>query len=63
MAAWWATDAAGRAIDAAMHLHGGVGVDLDYPIHRYYLAERQGELALGGPSSRLAALGDLVAVA
>lgn len=63
VAAWWATDAGARAIDAAMHLHGGVSVDLDFPIHRYYLAERQGELALGGPSSRLAALGDLLAVA
>jgi alkylation response protein AidB-like acyl-CoA dehydrogenase len=63
VAAWWATDAPTRIGDAAMHLHGGLSVDLDYPLHRHYLALRQIELALGGCSRRLALLGDQVAVA
>jgi alkylation response protein AidB-like acyl-CoA dehydrogenase len=63
LAAWWAADAPGRVAEAAMHLHGGLGVDLDYALHRHYLAVRQGELSLGGPSSRLQALGDILAVA
>lgn len=63
VAAWWATEGPARIGDAAMHLHGGLSVDLDYPLHRHYLAMRQNELALGGASRRLALLGDQVAVA
>jgi alkylation response protein AidB-like acyl-CoA dehydrogenase len=63
IAAWWAADAAPRVGEAAMHLHGGASVDMDYPLHRHYLAIKQNELALGGPSRRLQELGDLVAVA
>ena len=32
-----ATDAAHRVVCAAQHLHGGVGFDRDYPLHRYFL--------------------------
>lgn len=63
VAAWWATDAPTRIGDAAMHLHGGLSVDLDYPLHRHYLALRQIELSLGGSARRLALLGDQVALA
>jgi acyl-CoA dehydrogenase len=63
LAAWWATDAPSRVVDSAMHLHGGIGVDLDYPLHRHYLAVKQTELALGGPARRLEALGAGLAVA
>ena len=62
VAAWWAADASNRVAEAAMHLHGGLSVDLDYPLHRYFLSIKQNDLALGGPSRRLMALGDLVAV-
>ncbi|HEY8492611.1 MAG TPA: acyl-CoA dehydrogenase family protein [Myxococcota bacterium] len=55
---------AGHAIAyASMHLHGGIGVDVDYPIHRYYLWARQIELTLGPASACLAALGDRLAEA
>ena len=57
LAAWWATDAPSRVVDSAMHLHGGISVDLEYPLHRHYLAVKQTELALGGPARRLEALG------
>lgn len=62
LAAVWATHAPTRVLDAAMQAHGGIGVDMDYPLHRYFLAARQGVLALGGPSRALSALGDLMAV-
>jgi alkylation response protein AidB-like acyl-CoA dehydrogenase len=53
---------AGHAIAyAAMHLHGGIGVDVDYPVHRYYLWARQIELTLGPASAQLAAIGDRLA--
>jgi 3-oxocholest-4-en-26-oyl-CoA dehydrogenase beta subunit len=60
IAAWWASDAATRVGEAAMHLHGGLGVDMDYPLHRHYLAVKQGELELGGASRRMQELGDLI---
>lgn len=63
IAAWWATAAPTRVLETAMQLHGGLGVDLDFPLHRYFLAARQGCLALGGPARTLSDLGDLVAVA
>ncbi len=44
-----------------MHLHGGVGVDRDYPLHRYYLWAKQLELTLGGAGRQLATLGRLLA--
>jgi alkylation response protein AidB-like acyl-CoA dehydrogenase len=46
---------------AAEHLHGGIGADVDYPVHRYYLWSRQIELTLGSSASHLAALGDRLA--
>jgi alkylation response protein AidB-like acyl-CoA dehydrogenase len=46
---------------AAEHLHGGIGADVDYPVHRYYLWSRQIELTLGSGASHLAALGERLA--
>jgi len=40
-----------------MHLHGGLGVDVDYPIHRYFLRSKALELALGGATPQLVRLG------
>ncbi len=63
IAAWWAADAPVRILETAMQVHGGVSVDLDYPLHRYFLAARQGGLALGGSGQTLLDLGDQMAVA
>jgi hypothetical protein len=62
VAKFWAADAGPRIVNAALHLHGGTGSDVDYPIHRYFLWSKALELALGGASAQLAALGaDLAA--
>lgn len=37
VARWWAADAGQRVVHRVQHLHGGVGVDVDYPVHRYFL--------------------------
>lgn len=42
----------------AQHVHGGIGVDLTYPIHRYLYWSRALGAALGGSEHQLAALGD-----
>ena len=44
MAKYFAAEAGQRVVRAAQHLHGGVGVDRDYPLHRYYLWAKQLEL-------------------
>lgn len=61
IARWWASEAGFRVMHASTHLHGGVGVDRDYPLHRYFLMTRQLELTLGNAEEQLVRLGDLIA--
>ena len=58
IARYWACEAAHRVQAAAMHLHGGMGFDRDYPLHRYFLGARRLEVELGGAPAALAELGD-----
>jgi alkylation response protein AidB-like acyl-CoA dehydrogenase len=60
-AKYWAAEAGQRVVHAAQHVHGGVGVDRDYPLHRYFLAAKQLELDLGGAGASLARLGRMLA--
>ena len=57
----WASDVAHRVSQSAQHLHGGIGVDRDYPLFRYCLWAKQLELTLGGGKTYLTALGDAIA--
>jgi len=57
VAKFWAADAGARIASAAQHLHGGIGVDVDYPLHRYFLWSKALELWLGGATLHLARLG------
>jgi 3-oxocholest-4-en-26-oyl-CoA dehydrogenase beta subunit len=57
----WAAQAGSRVTRAAQHLHGGVGVDREYPLHRHYVVARQLELTLGGGEQHLRRLGRLIA--
>ena len=61
IAKWWAADAGFRVVHAAVHVHGGVGVDRDYPLHRFFVLARQLELTLGNGEEHLAALGRSIA--
>lgn len=63
IAKFWASEGGHRACYAAQHLHGGIGVDKDYPLHRYYLLSKQIELTLGGAHESLAKVGALLATA
>lgn len=56
-AAFWAADAGHRIAHTAVHVHGGVGIDMDHPIHRYFLAAKQTEFALGGATGQLLRIG------
>ena len=46
-AKFWAAEGGWRVVHAAHHLHGGFGVDRDYPLHRYFLLMKHLELQLG----------------
>ena len=61
VAKFWAAEGGQRVVHAAQHLHGGVGVDRDYPVHRYFLWAKQIELTLGGPTTQLLRIGDVLA--
>jgi acyl-CoA dehydrogenase len=61
MAKFWAAEGGQRVVHAAAHLHGGVGVDRDYPLHRHFLNTRMNELTLGTASDSLRHLGALLA--
>lgn len=60
-ATWWACRAGERVANSALYQHGGLGVDLDYPIHRFFLQAKENELALGGRTAALWRLGGAIA--
>ena len=61
VAKWWASEGGQRAVHATQHLHGGMGADIDYPVHRYFLWGKTIEHQLGGPGLTLAQLGEELA--
>ena len=63
IAKFWASEGGHRVLAASQHLHGGIGVDIEYPLHRYTLAAKQVEMTLGGATRQLARLGNRMAEA
>jgi alkylation response protein AidB-like acyl-CoA dehydrogenase len=62
----WATralanDTGHRVGHMAQHVHGGIGVDISYPIHRFLYWSRALNAVLGGTEHQLARLGDWLA--
>jgi len=57
----WAGDVGHRVSYASQHLHGGTGIDRDYPLWRLCLWARHNELVLGGSAQQLARLGQRIA--
>jgi alkylation response protein AidB-like acyl-CoA dehydrogenase len=55
--AYWLTSQLPPAMQTCHHLHGGMGMDVTYPMHRYYASVKDLTRLLGGPAHRL----DLVA--
>ena len=60
-AKWYAADAGHRIVYRTQHLHGGMGSDLEYPIHRYFLWAKHLGMMLGGRSVQISKLGALLA--
>jgi alkylation response protein AidB-like acyl-CoA dehydrogenase len=61
IAKFWAADGSHRVVHAAQHLHGGVGLDLEMPVHRYFRWAKVLELQLGSGTDHLRALGAAIA--
>jgi alkylation response protein AidB-like acyl-CoA dehydrogenase len=59
--AWWAREGGLDVVHRVQHVHGGIGVDTDYPVHRHFLWGKQLAGTLGGPSAVLARLGAVIA--
>ncbi len=60
-AKFWAADAGHRVAHTAVHVHGGVGIDTDYPLHRYFVAAKRTEFELGGATAQLRRIGAALA--
>jgi alkylation response protein AidB-like acyl-CoA dehydrogenase len=60
-AKWWACEGGNHIGHACLHIHGGISIDLDYPIHRYFLWIKQSEFTLGNATDELRAIGKLLA--
>ena len=60
-AKFWASDAGHRVAHTAVHVHGGVGIDMDHPLHRYFVAAKRIEFALGSATDHLRLLGRALA--
>ncbi len=56
-AKFWAADAGHRVAHTAVHVHGGLGIDVSYPVHRYFVAAKHQEFALGGATAQLRRIG------
>lgn len=57
VAKFWAAEAGARVVASAQQVHGGMGIDVTYPLHRYFLWAKQIELSLGSAPQQLARLG------
>ncbi|MET3960091.1 alkylation response protein AidB-like acyl-CoA dehydrogenase [Marmoricola sp. OAE513] len=57
----WAADAGHRIAHTTVHVHGGVGIDMDGEAHRYFTVGKLGEFLLGGSTDQARKIGALLA--
>ena len=57
----WAADAGHRIAHTTVHVHGGVGIDMDGEAHRYFTVGKLGEFLLGGTTDQARKIGALLA--
>ncbi|RBM16417.1 acyl-CoA dehydrogenase [Prauserella sp. PE36] len=60
IATYWLAREAPAALAACHHLHGGIGLDITYPLHRYSSLVKDLVRGLGGVESRVDGVGALV---
>lgn len=58
IAAYNAAEPVARALYTCQHLHGGIGLDVTYPLHRYFAEGKHRAHLLGGAEAALETLGE-----
>jgi alkylation response protein AidB-like acyl-CoA dehydrogenase len=61
VAKFWAAEGGNAVAYACQHLHGGIGLDMNYPLHRYFIWAIQIEHELGSARHQLDRLGRKIA--
>jgi alkylation response protein AidB-like acyl-CoA dehydrogenase len=57
----WAADACHKLAHTTIHVHGGVGIDLDGEAHRYFTAAKRLEFTFGGTTDQARRIGAILA--
>jgi alkylation response protein AidB-like acyl-CoA dehydrogenase len=57
----WAADTGHKVAHTTVHVHGGVGIDMDGEAHRYFTTGKLGEFLLGGSTDQARKVGALLA--
>lgn len=57
----WAADAGHKLAHTTVHIHGGVGIDLDGEAHRYFTAAKRNEFVMGGANEQARRIGAILA--
>ena len=57
----WAADTGHKVAHTTVHVHGGVGIDMDGEAHRYFTTGKLGEFLLGGTTDQARRIGALLA--
>lgn len=61
VAKFWVGEAGHLAAHTILHLHGGIGQDVGYPVHRFFLWGKHNERYLGTPDQAALDVGTLIA--
>ena len=62
-AKFWAAEGGHFVAHTAVHVHGGMGIDVTHPLHRYFVAAKRYEFSLGAATVQLRRIGVLLASA
>jgi alkylation response protein AidB-like acyl-CoA dehydrogenase len=57
----WAADTGHKVAHTTVHVHGGVGIDMDGEAHRYFTTGKLGEFLLGGTTEQARKIGAILA--
>ena len=60
-AKFWASEGGHYIAHTAVHIHGGMGIDISHPLHRYFVAAKRNEFSLGSATTHLRHLGTALA--
>ncbi len=63
IAAYWLAEEVPPTVRTMTHLHGGIGVDITYPLHRYFSVAKDLARLVGGSAVRLDELADITEAA